>query len=329
MFWRLFVTYLLLVVIAVGFVGLVIYQRAEGVFFELVKDVALAVALVVLAAIGAAYLLAHRFARPLAELTDGARRLAEGDLGHKIRVCGRGEHSALAETFNAMSAPTGLNIRPARTRQRTTPRHPLRHGRRRHRDRRPAPGALRQRSSRALLGFDPAAVDRKPLGDVTLPLGFREIVEKGLAGGEPHREELEVKGPPRAVARGLRVAVPRPRHARRGHRHRRHDRRPPGRADAAGFRRQCVARTQDAAGGHQVERRDAGRWRRGGAGSPRHVPYAGRARSRPARRTHSGPAQPGHGSNPATSGSSRRRAHWARRSPIASSGTTPGPRRRR
>ena len=88
MFWRLFLTYLLLVVIAVGFVGLVIHQRAEAVFYALLREVALAVALVAVAAVCAAYILAHRFARPLDELTEGARRLADGDLGHKIRVAG-------------------------------------------------------------------------------------------------------------------------------------------------------------------------------------------------------------------------------------------------
>jgi two-component system phosphate regulon sensor histidine kinase PhoR len=47
-----------------------------------------------------------------------------------------------------------------------------------------------------LLGFEPAAVVKQRLGAVTLPPGFREIVERGLAGTEPHREELECKGPP-------------------------------------------------------------------------------------------------------------------------------------
>src|SRR5262245_66536616 len=99
MFWRLFLTYLLLVVAAVGLVGLVIYQRAEDVFFDLFRDVAFAVLLVVAAAIGAAYLLARRFAGPIDELTDGARRLAEGDFGHQIRVSGNPDQVALAETF--------------------------------------------------------------------------------------------------------------------------------------------------------------------------------------------------------------------------------------
>ena len=42
--------------------------------------------------------------RPLDQLTEGARRIADGDFGHEIRVSGSGQHSALAETLNAMSA---------------------------------------------------------------------------------------------------------------------------------------------------------------------------------------------------------------------------------
>ena len=68
MFRRLFLTYLLLVVATVGLVGLLIYQRAEDVFYLLVRDVAAAVALIVLAGGAAAYLLARRFTRPLVEL---------------------------------------------------------------------------------------------------------------------------------------------------------------------------------------------------------------------------------------------------------------------
>src|SRR5262245_52116144 len=103
MFWRLFLTYLLLVATTVGLVGLLIYQRDRALFADLANAVGLAVLLVFAIAAGLAYLLAGIFAHPMRELTDGARRLAEGDLGHKIRVSGEKEHVALAETFNAMS----------------------------------------------------------------------------------------------------------------------------------------------------------------------------------------------------------------------------------
>src|SRR5262245_12846109 len=103
MFFRLFVTYLILVVAAVGLVGAVIYVRAEDVFWALLREVAAAVGAVILLAVGAAWLLARRFARPLDELNEGARQLAAGHLGHRIRVSGIREHATLAETINAMS----------------------------------------------------------------------------------------------------------------------------------------------------------------------------------------------------------------------------------
>ena len=49
MFRRLFLTYLSLVLATVALVGLLIYERAEDVFYLLVRDVAAAVALIVLA----------------------------------------------------------------------------------------------------------------------------------------------------------------------------------------------------------------------------------------------------------------------------------------
>src|SRR5262245_26063703 len=103
MFFRLFLTYLLLVVAAVGLVGAVIYLRAEDVFWSLLREVAVAVAAVVLLAVGAAWLLARRFARPLDELNEGARPLAAGHLGPRIPVSGIREHATLAESMNAMS----------------------------------------------------------------------------------------------------------------------------------------------------------------------------------------------------------------------------------
>src|SRR6188472_496139 len=102
MFWRLFFTYLLLVVAAVALVGAIIYQRAEQLFYDLARDVAFAIFLVIILSIGAAYLLARWFARPLDEITEGAQRIADGDFGHEIRVSGSGHHAALAGTFNAM-----------------------------------------------------------------------------------------------------------------------------------------------------------------------------------------------------------------------------------
>ena len=57
-----------------------------------------------------------------------------------------------------------------------------------------------------LLGFDPAISRKNPLPDVTRHLAFIEIVEKGMAAAGPHREDLDLKGPPQ---RSLTVYVSR------------------------------------------------------------------------------------------------------------------------
>jgi two-component system, OmpR family, phosphate regulon sensor histidine kinase PhoR len=50
-----------------------------------------------------AWWFAYRFVRPFHELTDGAKRIAEGEYGHSIHGGVWGESRSLAKTFNAMS----------------------------------------------------------------------------------------------------------------------------------------------------------------------------------------------------------------------------------
>jgi two-component system phosphate regulon sensor histidine kinase PhoR len=199
MFWRLFLTYLLLVATAVGLVGFLIYQRDRALFADLANEVGLAVLLVFAVAAGLAYLLAGVFAHPMRELTDGARRLAEGDLGHKIRVSGSKEHTALAERFNAMSArlaETFAQLDHDREQLRTILSGMVEgviaidEGRR--------VLFANDRAGR-LLGFNPAAADGQTLWDAVRQPAFRQIIEKGLEGTGPHREEFDWPGPPARV----------------------------------------------------------------------------------------------------------------------------------
>jgi two-component system phosphate regulon sensor histidine kinase PhoR len=196
MFWHLFLTYLSLVLAVVALVGVVVYGRAGDVFWELWREVAVAVGVVLLAAAGAAFLLARRFARPLAELNNGAKRLADGDLGHKIRVSGTREHTVLADTINAMSGRLAGMF------------DLLEHDKEQLRailsgmvegviavDERGRVLFANDRAGR-LLSFDPNSVVKSPLFEVAREPGFREVVEKGLASSDAHREELEWKGPP-------------------------------------------------------------------------------------------------------------------------------------
>ncbi|MDY3559511.1 cell wall metabolism sensor histidine kinase WalK [Gemmata sp. JC673] len=194
MFWRLFSTYLVLVLAAVGLLGLLVRHRSEEMFRELMSEVAVALAGVVVLATVAAFALARLFVRPLIELREGARKLADGDLGHKIRVTGGAEHYELAETFNAMSARLASTFRL------------LEHDREQLRailsgmvegvvaidDKRRVLFANERAGQ--LLEFDPRKAVNQQLCDVTRLAPFHAIVEQGLTAAEPHREEFDVPG---------------------------------------------------------------------------------------------------------------------------------------
>jgi len=194
MFWRLFFTYLLLVVATVGLLGLLTFQRAEEVFYDLVRAVATAMGVVVFLAVGAAFVLARWFVRPLVELQEGARKLADGDLGHKIRVAGSAEHSELAETFNAMSGRLASTFRL------------LEHDREQLRailsgmvegviaidDRRRVLFANERAGQ--LLEFDPLKAIDEQLCEVTRLAPFHTVVEHGLTAADPLREAFDVPG---------------------------------------------------------------------------------------------------------------------------------------
>ncbi len=194
MFWRLFFTYLLLVAATVGLLGLFTFQRAEEVFFDLLREVATALVIVVILAVGAAFALARWFVRPLVELQEGARKLAEGDWDHKIRVAGTSEHAELAATFNAMSGRLASTFRL------------LEHDREQLRailsgmvegviaidDRRRVLFANERAGQ--LLEFDPLKAIDEQLGEVTRLAPFHAVVEDGLTATDPHRAEFDVPG---------------------------------------------------------------------------------------------------------------------------------------
>jgi two-component system phosphate regulon sensor histidine kinase PhoR len=195
MFRRLFLTYLLLVIVTVGLLGLLIYQRAEDVFHDLMREVAVTTVPIVLVAVGAAYVLARRFTRPLVLLREGALKLAEGDLGHTIRVSGGAELADLAQTFNVMSGQLASTFRL------------LEHDREQLRailsgmvegviaiDERRRVLFANDRAGQ-LLEFDPRKAVNEQLGAATRLAAFHAVVEKGLAAADPHREEFDVSGP--------------------------------------------------------------------------------------------------------------------------------------
>ena len=103
MFRRLFITYLLLSAAAVLLVGIVLRVLSEEAWDETTRNISVSLALVLPVTAVPAYVLARRFTTPLAALTQGAERLADGDFRLAIRPAGGRETRTLAETFNAMS----------------------------------------------------------------------------------------------------------------------------------------------------------------------------------------------------------------------------------
>lgn len=203
MFWRLFLTDVALVITAVATAGLIILRRnqSEEIFAELLREVIFAVALIALLAIIPAFLLARRFTQPLDELTDGANRLAVGDLGHTIRVAGSKEFSALARTFNGMSE--ALKTSFAQVDRDKEQLRTILSGM--------VEGVVAVGSDRrvlfandragSLLRFDSATAMGRTISELTLPRGVQDLVDATVLASEPLRAELTLPGDePRFVA---------------------------------------------------------------------------------------------------------------------------------
>ena len=196
MFWRLFLTYLTLVVCSVGLVGVLVALRTNdsAVIVALAPEVLLVGGLIVASSVGVAYLLARRFTRPLADLTRGAERLAEGDFSHHIHVSGSRELVTLARTFNGMTDRLAAAFRTSE------------HDRQQLRtilsgmvegvvavDARLRVLFTNERAGE-LLEFDPTAAVGRVLWESIRQRAVREAVDAALAGGGPQRRELAWDG---------------------------------------------------------------------------------------------------------------------------------------
>jgi two-component system phosphate regulon sensor histidine kinase PhoR len=195
MFWRLFLSFVLLVTAAVLLVGGLVLQRAEDVFWDLSRHVLVAGGVIVLLSIPTAYFLAARFTRPLADLTDAARHLAEGELGQSVHAAGSREVVALARALNVMTARLAASFAQVdhdRQQLRTILSGMVE-------------GVVAlDDDQRILFANDRAvqllefpadqAVGRK-LWEVTRLRAVQEAAEKGLRGSGPFRTELDWQGP--------------------------------------------------------------------------------------------------------------------------------------
>ncbi|MDP3062815.1 MAG: HAMP domain-containing protein, partial [Chloroflexota bacterium] len=109
--WRIALAYTLLLFIAMGFVSayLVGFLRAElfralpaeiaqNDVDRVVTTIAIAGALVAVLFVALAYLIARRTTRSIRSLAHGARRMAEGDLEHRVYALSSDETRELADS---------------------------------------------------------------------------------------------------------------------------------------------------------------------------------------------------------------------------------------
>ncbi len=197
MFWRLYLSFLILIVVPVSLVGIWILQRARGQesFANLAGEVIPGVLLIVAGAVAAAFLMTKRFSRPVNELEDGAKQLAEGNFSHRFSGQGSRGFLLLRETFNGMAdrlAGSFNQLEFDRQQLRTILSGMVE-------------GVVaidaQQRvlfaNDRAgeLLEFNAEQSVGRVLWESTRQRSVREAVEKVLGGGDPQREELDWKGP--------------------------------------------------------------------------------------------------------------------------------------
>lgn len=112
MFWRLFLTFLSLIIASIGLVVLLVLRQSGGseLFRQIIDAIWVELLLLTCLALIPAFVLAKAFSHPVHQLIGGARHLAEGNLRHKFEVNGSREFIELANSFNAMSDKLSATI---------------------------------------------------------------------------------------------------------------------------------------------------------------------------------------------------------------------------
>ncbi len=196
MFWRLFLTYVLLIGLAVIWAATLLLHRIDvSAYPELAYEAILVGSTVIGLSTIPAFIFARRFVRPLHELTEGARQIAGGHYGHQIQTDGVDDVQTLAQTFNGMSRE--LN---AQFKQLENDRQQLR----------TVLGGMiegviaidaeerllfvNDRAAR-LLDFDPTTAISRKFWEVVRHPPIQELFEKSKQSVEPTRQELDWIGP--------------------------------------------------------------------------------------------------------------------------------------
>ncbi|HEV3255536.1 MAG TPA: ATP-binding protein [Gemmataceae bacterium] len=148
-----------------------------------------------LGAVVLAFWLARRSTQPLQELTAGAERIAAGGYGYRVYAAGRDEVSTLGRTFNHMSER--LAVQFAQLEEDRQQLRTILSGMVEGVIALDADQRILFANERAaqLLGFQPQATSGRRLWEVVRQRALQELVQRALAGPEPHEEELNWNAP--------------------------------------------------------------------------------------------------------------------------------------
>jgi len=104
MFWRLCLSYVILLALALfTLTAIVVYRACSEGMPSFAQDIVIAAGLLFGSLLVPILVLSRHFVGPLKDLTMGARRISEGDYGFKIHIGGVSENQSLARAFNEMS----------------------------------------------------------------------------------------------------------------------------------------------------------------------------------------------------------------------------------
>lgn len=191
MFWRLQIAFVAFAVLAAFVVAILLLLLNKPP----VPVVLIPLILIVgISAFLPAWLFARRFVKPLQDLRDGAKRIAEGEYGHQIHGGVWGESRSLARTFNAMSECLSSQFE-----QLETDRFQLRTilggmiegvvavGSGQH-------ILFANEAAGRMLEFNPQTAVGRAIWEVTRQLQIQEVLLSALQDTEPRRDEFDWTG---------------------------------------------------------------------------------------------------------------------------------------
>lgn len=101
--WRITVSFLLVVLIIIGILGIYLVNSTENVVRQVTVSIIIAMAVATASVVLAAWIIARTITRPIRKLTAASRRITSGELRQKITIEAKDEVGELAHAFSEMS----------------------------------------------------------------------------------------------------------------------------------------------------------------------------------------------------------------------------------